>query len=96
LPSHLRVPSKYPRVGVDGLLLRRGELEMESDGEPLAHVWAYITYSGYSGRFSRVECARRAPRMKLPGDPGSRLRWAQKTIRGHRAKLGKTPEKEYG
>src|SRR5438093_6688406 len=37
-PEHLEVLFEIPRGGLDGRLLRRGELEMESDAEPLAKL----------------------------------------------------------
>src|SRR2546422_5092785 len=37
-PEHLEVLFEVPRGGLDGLLLRRGELEVESDAESLAQL----------------------------------------------------------
>src|SRR5206468_7751949 len=35
-PEHLEVLFEVPRGGLDGFVLRRGELEVESDAEPFA------------------------------------------------------------
>jgi len=37
-PEHLEVLLEVPRGGLDGFLLRRGDLEVESDAEPLAQL----------------------------------------------------------